>query len=121
MQNKNCGLTVAVETLGCKVNQYETSYFLEVLKQAGYRPVPFRERADIYIIHSCAVTAKAGFQTRQLLRRARRANPDAMVVAAGCYAQLEGESDSGREAGDAHPRKSCEIRPLGVVEPARQL
>jgi len=90
MQNKNSGLTVALETLGCKVNQYETSYFLEVLKQAGYRPVPFQERADIYIIHSCAVTAKAGFQTRQLLRRARRANPDAMVVAAGCYAQLEG-------------------------------
>ncbi|MGA2027102.1 MAG: tRNA (N(6)-L-threonylcarbamoyladenosine(37)-C(2))-methylthiotransferase MtaB [Syntrophobacteraceae bacterium] len=90
MQNNNCGLTIAVETLGCKVNQYETSYFLEVLKQAGYRPVPFRERADIYIIHSCAVTAKAGFQTRQLLRRARRANPHAMVVAAGCYAQLEG-------------------------------
>ena len=72
MQNNNCGLTVAVETLGCKVNQYETSYFLEVLKQAGYRPVPFAERADIYIIHSCAVTAKAGSQTRQLLRRARR-------------------------------------------------
>ncbi|MGO9019330.1 MAG: tRNA (N(6)-L-threonylcarbamoyladenosine(37)-C(2))-methylthiotransferase MtaB [Syntrophobacteraceae bacterium] len=82
--------TVALETLGCKVNQYESSYFLEVLQQAGYRPVPFRERADIYIVHSCAVTAKAGFQTRQLLRRARRANPDAMVVAAGCYAQLEG-------------------------------
>ena len=90
MQNKNSGLTVAVETLGCKVNQYETSYFLEVLKQAGYRPVFFHERADVYLIHSCAVTAKAGFQTRQLLRRAQRANPDAMVVAAGCYAQLEG-------------------------------
>ncbi len=83
--------TIAIETLGCKVNQYETSYFLEVFKQAGYRLVPFRERADVYIVHSCAVTAKAGFQTRQLLRRARRANPDAMVVAAGCYAQLEGD------------------------------
>jgi threonylcarbamoyladenosine tRNA methylthiotransferase MtaB len=82
--------TVAVETLGCKVNQYETSYFLEVLKLAGYHLVPFRQRADIYIVHSCAVTAKAGFQTRQLLRRAMRANPDAMIVAAGCYAQLEG-------------------------------
>ncbi len=91
MQNRNCSLTIAIETLGCKVNQYETSYFLEVLKQAGYRIAPFGERADIYIIHSCAVTAKAGSQTRQLLRRARRANPDAMVVAAGCYAQLEGD------------------------------
>ena len=53
--------------------------------------MPFRERADIYIVHSCAVTAKAGFQTRQLLRRARRANPDALIVAAGCYAQLEAD------------------------------
>jgi threonylcarbamoyladenosine tRNA methylthiotransferase MtaB len=83
--------TVAVETLGCKVNQFETSYFLEVLKQAGYRVVSFTERADIYIVHSCAVTARAGAQARQLLRRARRSNPDALVVAAGCYAQLEGE------------------------------
>ena len=81
---------VAIETLGCKVNQYETSYFLEVLKQAGYRPVSFRDSADVYIVHSCAVTARAGAQTRQLLRRARRANPEARIVAAGCYAQLEG-------------------------------
>lgn len=83
--------TVALETLGCKVNQYESSYFLEALKLAGYHFVPFREKADIYIVHSCAVTAKAGFQTRQLLRRARRANPEARIVAAGCYAQLEGD------------------------------
>jgi len=87
----NPARTVAVETLGCKVNQYETSYFLELLQQAGYRLVPFCERADIYIVHSCAVTAKAGSQTRQLLRRAGRNNPNALVVAAGCYAQLEGE------------------------------
>ena len=84
------GLTVAIETLGCKVNQYESSYFLEILKEAGCTCVPFREPADIYIVHSCAVTAKAGFQTRQLLRRAHRTNPAALVVAAGCYAQLEG-------------------------------
>ena len=88
---KNSELTVAIETLGCKVNQYETSYFLQVLEQAGYRLGPFKERADIYVVHSCAVTAKAGFQTRQLLRRARRANPEAMVVVAGCYAQLDAD------------------------------
>lgn len=83
------GLTVAVETLGCKVNQYETSYFLELLAQQGCISVPFSGHADVYIVHSCAVTSKAGFQTRQLLRRARRNNPLAIVVAAGCYAQLE--------------------------------
>lgn len=87
----NNGPTVAIETLGCKVNQFETSYFLEVLTRAGYKTVSFRERADLYIVHSCAVTAKAGSQTRQLLRRARRTNPEARIVAAGCYAQLEGE------------------------------
>jgi len=86
-----CTRTVAVETLGCKVNQYETSYFLELLQRAGYRIVPFGERADIYIVHSCAVTARAGSQTRQLLRRAIRNNPEALVVAAGCYAQLDGD------------------------------
>lgn len=91
MQNGNFCPTIAIETLGCKVNQYETSYFLEVLKLAGCTVVSFRERADIYIVHSCAVTARAGVQTRQLLRRARRANPDAIIVAAGCYAQLEAE------------------------------
>lgn len=81
--------TVALETLGCKVNQYESAYLLETLEEAGYRRVSFRERADVYIVHSCAVTSRAGFQTRQLLRRAQRINPQALVVVAGCDAQLE--------------------------------
>ncbi len=83
--------TVALETLGCKVNQYESSSFLGVLKEAGYRLVSFRDHADIYIIHGCAVTARAAFQTRQLLRRAQRLNPVAMIVSAGCQAELEAE------------------------------
>jgi threonylcarbamoyladenosine tRNA methylthiotransferase MtaB len=81
--------SVAMETLGCKVNQYESSYFLETLKAAGYRLESFRERADVYVVHSCTVTSKAAFQTRQLLRRAQRINPDARIVVAGCGAQLE--------------------------------
>ena len=81
--------TVALETLGCKVNQYESSYLLQTLEEASYRTVSFRDRADVYIVHSCAVTSKAAFQTRQLLRRARRINPQALIVAAGCDAQLE--------------------------------
>ena len=59
------------------------------MKQAGCNCVPFRQRADVYIVHSCAVTARAGVQTRQLLRRAHRTNPRALVVVAGCYAQLD--------------------------------
>ncbi|HAA02641.1 MAG TPA: tRNA (N(6)-L-threonylcarbamoyladenosine(37)-C(2))-methylthiotransferase MtaB [Syntrophobacteraceae bacterium] len=81
--------TVALETLGCKVNQYESSHMLEMLGHAGYANVSFRQPADVFIVHSCAVTAKASFQTRQLLRRARRLRPDAMVVVAGCAAQFE--------------------------------
>jgi threonylcarbamoyladenosine tRNA methylthiotransferase MtaB len=81
--------TIALETLGCKVNQYESSYLLEMLQQVGYDVVSFRQAADVYIVHSCAVTAKACYQTRQLLRRARRLQPNATVVVAGCAAQVE--------------------------------
>lgn len=92
MLSKDTAPTLAaLETLGCKVNQYESSYLLEAIKQAGYQLVPFQERADIYIVHSCAVTSKAGYQTRQLLRRAKRANPRAKIIVAGCDAQLEAE------------------------------
>jgi len=81
----------AIETLGCKVNQYESSFLIEQLTQANLRQAPFTHRADIYIVHSCAVTAKAAYQTRQLLRRARRLNPAAIVLAIGCDAQLEAD------------------------------
>ncbi len=83
--------TVALETLGCKVNQYESSFLLEQLAQAGYAMVSFRERADIYVVHSCTVTAKASLQTRQLLRRAGRLNPRASIAVIGCDAQLDAE------------------------------
>lgn len=82
-------LAIALETLGCKVNQYESSYFLEILREAGHRLVPFRDIADVYIVHSCAVTSKAAYQTRQMLRRARRTNPRSLIMAVGCDAQLE--------------------------------
>ncbi len=85
------GKTVALETLGCKVNQYESSCLLQGLLEAGCTQVSFRQTADIYIVHSCAVTARAALQTRQLLRRARRLNPDALVIVAGCDAQIEPE------------------------------
>lgn len=83
--------TVAIETLGCKVNQYESSYLLERLHEAGYELVSFSEPADLYIVHSCAVTSKASYQTRQLLRRAQRLNPAAKVAVLGCDAQAEGD------------------------------
>lgn len=78
----------ALETLGCKVNQYESSAFVESLARAGWQPVPFSTKADLYIVHSCAVTNKASYQTRQLLRRALRTNPEAHLAVVGCDAQI---------------------------------
>ncbi len=83
-------LRVAVQTLGCKVNQYESSYFLEVLTNQGYREVPFSTPAEVYLVHGCGVTSKASHEACRLLRRAARTNPSALVVAAGCNAVLEG-------------------------------
>lgn len=85
MSNKK---TVAITTLGCKVNQYESASFTSGFEAQGLDIVPFGEPADIYVINSCAVTAKAGAQSRQLIRRALRANPGARVVVTGCYAQV---------------------------------
>jgi len=80
--------TVAITTLGCKVNQYESASFASRFEAQGLDVVPFGGPADIYVINSCAVTAKAGAQSRQLIRRALRVNPGARVVVTGCYAQV---------------------------------
>ena len=80
--------TAALGTLGCKVNQCETAYLGERLRGAGYRIVPFSRRADIYCLNTCAVTARAATESRQLIRRALRQNPGARVVVTGCYAQV---------------------------------
>jgi len=79
---------VAITTLGCKVNQYESASFTSRFQEQGVEVVPFGQPAEIYVINSCAVTAKAGAQSRQLIRRALRANPEARVVVTGCYAQV---------------------------------
>ena len=81
----------ALHNLGCKVNAYETEAMQEMLEQAGYEIVPFREGADIYIINTCTVTNIADRKSRQMLHRARKMNPDAIVVAAGCYVQAQAE------------------------------
>ena len=81
----------ALHNLGCKVNAYETEAMQEMLEKAGYEIVPFREGADIYIINTCTVTNIADRKSRQMLHRARRMNPDAVVVAAGCYVQAQAD------------------------------
>jgi len=80
--------TVAVATLGCKVNQCESAAFQSCFEEQGFTLLPLDSPADIYVINTCAVTAKAAAQSRQLIRRAQRTNPGAKVVVTGCYAQI---------------------------------
>lgn len=90
-KNAKTPKTAAVATLGCKVNQYESASFQSGLEEQGFTVRPFAKSADIYIINTCAVTAKAAAQSRQLIRRAHRTNPGAEVVVTGCYAQIDPE------------------------------
>ena len=77
----------ALHNLGCKVNAYETEAMQQLLEQAGYEIVPFEEKADIYIVNTCTGTNIADRKSRQMLHRAKKQNPEALVVAAGCYVQ----------------------------------
>lgn len=78
----------AFHNLGCKVNAYETEAMQQQLAQRGYEIVPFDEKADVYIINTCSVTNIADRKSRQMLHRAKKLNPQALVVAAGCYVQV---------------------------------
>ena len=82
----------ALHNLGCKVNSYETEAMQQLLEEAGYEIVPFAEGADVYIINTCSVTNIADRKSRQMLHRAKKMNPQAVVVAAGCYVQSAGEA-----------------------------
>ncbi|MEE0943930.1 MAG: tRNA (N(6)-L-threonylcarbamoyladenosine(37)-C(2))-methylthiotransferase MtaB [Clostridia bacterium] len=79
--------SVAFCTLGCKVNQYETEAMLELFKNVGYQVADFDDFADVYVINTCTVTSMSDRKSRQMIRRAKRLNPDAFVVVCGCYAQ----------------------------------
>lgn len=82
---------VALHNLGCKVNTYETDAMAQNLREKGYEIVPFEEGADIYIINTCSVTNIADRKSRQMLHRAKKLNPNAIVVATGCYVQTAGK------------------------------
>lgn len=82
----------AFYTLGCKVNQYETEAISEIFKKAGYEIVGYEDFADVYVINTCTVTAMSDRKSRQIIRRAKKHNPNAIVVATGCYAQTNPEA-----------------------------
>lgn len=82
---------VAFHTLGCKVNQYDSQAMLELLRGAGYLPVPFSEEADVYVINTCTVTGTGDRKSMQAARRVRREHPESALVLCGCLAQRRGE------------------------------
>jgi len=79
---------ISVVTLGCKVNQYDTAAILNMLPDSKYKKVPFPEEADVYVIDTCTVTHKADAEARHYISRAKRTNPNAVVIVTGCYAQV---------------------------------
>ena len=81
--------TVAFHTLGCKLNAYDTEWHREQFVDAGYVEVPFGECADVTVVNTCTVTQQGDAQSRQMLRRAHRTSPEGVVVATGCYAQMD--------------------------------
>ena len=78
---------VAFYTLGCKVNQYETEIIKKDFVVNGYEEVKFEDNADVYVINTCTVTSIADKKNKKMLRRAKKTNPEAVVIATGCYAQ----------------------------------
>ncbi len=81
--------TVALATVGCKLNQYETEGMAELFESRGFSIVPFDRDADVYVVNTCTVTGRSDYRSRQMLRRAARRRRDALIVATGCYAQRD--------------------------------
>ena len=86
--NKNRKPSVAFATLGCRVNHYETEAMTEKFIREGYEITEFENFADVYVINTCSVTNMSDKKSRQIIGRARRTNPDAIIAAVGCYSQM---------------------------------
>lgn len=100
--------SVALHNLGCKVNGYEMDVMQQILQEKNYKIVPFDEQADIYIVNTCTVTNIADRKSRQMLHKAKKKNPEAVVVAVGCYVQTGGENvlqDGGIDLAVGNDRK----------------
>ncbi len=100
--------TVAITTLGCKANQYDSSALEDALREAALKIVPFPGPADAYVINTCTVTGRTDYQSRQTIRQARRKNPGALIIVTGCYAQVSPDEVSSLEGVDyvvGNPKK----------------
>lgn len=110
-------ITVSVATLGCKVNQFESEALMASLEEKGYSLVPFGNSADVTVINTCAVTHRAEFQSRQMVRRAFRSNPESLIIVTGCYAQVEPDAIAGIDGvgyllGNAEKNRIPDLLPL---------
>lgn len=85
-------MKAAIHTLGCKVNIYESEYIINILKENGYQIVDFDSKADIYIINTCTVTNTSDKKSERMIKRARKQNKDAIIIAMGCHAQIKGDN-----------------------------
>ena len=94
--------SAAYHNLGCKVNTYELEAVIDLLKNDGYSIVEFESKADVYIINTCSVTNIADHKSRQMINRARRRNPDAIVVAMGCFVQGLTDADKDKINADIY-------------------
>lgn len=113
----------ALHNLGCKVNAYEVEAMQQLLEEAGYEIVPFAPGADVYVINTCSVTNIADRKSRQMLHKAKKMNPDAIVVAAGCYVQTDKENLEKDEAVDiilGNNQKKKLVQVLLEYEASRQ-
>lgn len=112
----------ALHNLGCKVNAYEMEAMQQMLEEAGYETVPFAPGADVYIINTCTVTSIADRKSRQMLHKAKKMNPRAVVVAVGCYVQASKEELEADEAVDlviGNNRKKDIVKILEEYEKSR--
>ncbi len=110
----------ALHNLGCKVNAYETEAMQELLEKNGYEIVSFEEKADVYIVNTCTVTNMADRKSRQMLHRARKRNPDAVIVAAGCYVQTKGGAQPGIDIIIGNNKKKDIVSILASYEEERR-
>ena len=107
---------VAFHNLGCKVNSYELDGISQMFQKRGYEIVDFAQKADVYIVNTCTVTNIADRKSRQMLGRARAQNPDAVVVAAGCYVQSDPEKAAANENVDIVVGNNHKAEIVDIVE-----
>jgi len=113
------GKTMSIFTLGCKVNRYDSEAIEETFVNAGYTVVPFDQKADVYIINTCTVTHMSDRKSRQMIRRTKKINPDAVVAVIGCYAQAAQEEIEAIEEVDLVIGTNGRIHVLEAVEEYR--